>query len=145
MASAWYNKGKRVILDGTVNLTSDTIKLLLVDSTHVTDIDDDFVDDVSGDELTGTGYTAGFGGSGRHTVSGKAFLTDLVNDRAEFTFNDETWLAISAGTAAFAIIIKEVTTDADSPVIGFIDFADVVTDGGDLTISPDSEGALQIT
>ena len=146
MASGWYNSGKRDILDGTIDLVNDTIKMMLVNDTYVPNADHDFVDDVNADELSGTGYVAGFGNSGRKTLVSKAFSTDLTNDRAELTAAALTWAAINAGTAAYGILIKEITNDAASRLIAWIDFANVVTNGGDLTITPDSvQGLLQIT
>ena len=114
MASGWYNSGKRDIFDNTIDLDGDTIKMMLVDDTYTPDADHDFVDDVVGDELSGSGYTGGFAGSGRKTLAGKAFSTDLANDRAEFTCTALTWAAIDAGTAAYRILIKEITNDASA-------------------------------
>jgi hypothetical protein len=147
MASGWYNSGKRGVLDGTINLTSDTIKVMLVNASYTPNADHDFVDDVNANELSGTGYTGGFNGSGRKTVANKAFSTDTANDRAEFTFDALTWTAINAGVAAYALIIKEITNDAGSRLIGWLDISpDVTTNGGDFTITPDATtGALYIT
>jgi hypothetical protein len=147
LASGWYNSGKRDIFDGTIDLVNDTIKVMLVNASYTPNADHDFVDDVSANELSGTGYTAGFGGAGRKTIAGKSFSTDNTNDRAEFTFNAVTWSAINAGTAAYAILMKEITNDAASRLIAYLDLnPDVVTNGGDFTLTPDgTAGALQIT
>lgn len=146
MASGWYNSGKRDIFDGTIDLVNDTIKVMLVDNDYTPNADHDFVDDVSAEELSGTGYTGGFGGSGRKTLAGKAFATDLANDRAEFTANAITWTAINAGTARYAIFIKEITNDAASRLLFFLDLggSGVVTNGGDLTVTANAEGFAQL-
>ena len=147
MASGWYNSGKRDLFDGTIDLVADTIKLILVSASYTPDADHAFVSSVSATELTGTGYTAGFAGAGRKTITTKAFSTDTVNDRAEFTFDAVVWTAINAGTAAYAILVKEITSDAASRLIAYLDISpDVVTNGGDFTLTPDAVlGALQIT
>lgn len=143
MASGFYNVGARGILDGTIDLTNDTIKVMLVDDTYTPDPDHDFVDDVSGDELSGTGYTSGFGSASRKTVSGKSFLTDNATDRAEFTGTVAAWTGLDAGTVGYAIFIKEVTTDADSIPIFYLDLGPTASNGGDFTITADSEGFAQ--
>jgi len=147
MASGWYNSGKRDIFDGTIDLTADTIKVMLVNASYTPDADHDFVNDVSANELSGTGYTGGFAGSGRKTIASKAFSTDTANDRTEFTFAAVTWTAINAGTAAYAILVKEITNDPASRLIAWLDLSPaVVTNGGDFTMTPDAVlGALQIT
>lgn len=147
MASGVYNSFKRDILDGTIDLANDTIKVMLVNASYVPDADHDFVSDVSANELSGTGYIGGFAGSGRKTIANKAFSTDLVNDRSEFTFDPVTWTAIDAGTAAYAILVKEITNDAASRLVAWLDLSpDVVTNGGDFTLTPHAtDGALQIT
>jgi hypothetical protein len=147
MASGWDNSGKRDIFDGTIDLVNDTIKVLLVNASYTPNADHDFADDVTANELSGTGYTGGFNGSGRKTLASKAFSTDTTNDRAEFTFAAVTWTAINAGTAAYAILVKEITNDAATRLIAYLDLnPDVVTNGGDFTMTPDATlGALQIT
>jgi hypothetical protein len=142
---AWYNKGKASILNGAVDLLADTIKVILVNNTYVFDADHNFVSQVSSTELSGTGYAAGFAGSGRKTLAGKAVNEVDASDYAAFDANDVTWTAILAGTAAGVILVKEVTVDGDSLLIAHIAFSSVVTNGGDLTLQWDANGILQLT
>lgn len=145
MASGWYNSGLRDVLDRTIDLAADTIKLILVTSAYTPDKDHDFANDLT-NELSGTGYTSGFGGAGRKTIGSKAFSTDTTNDRVEFTFGAVTWTAINAGSPKYAILVKEITNDAASRLIAYLDLGTVSTNGGDLTITPDAiAGALQVT
>src|SRR5688572_20769615 len=144
MASGWYNSGKRDVFDGTIDLVNDTIKAILVTSSYTPDADHDFANDLT-NELSGTGYTGGFAGSGRKTTASKAFSTDNANDRAEFTFAAITWSAINAGNPKYLILVKEITNDAATRLIAWLDLGTVVTNGGDLTVTPDATaGALQI-
>lgn len=147
MASGWYNSGKRDVFDGTIDLVNDTIKVILVTAAYTPDPDHDFADDLNANELSGTGYVAGFAGAGRKTTAGKTFSTDAANDRTEFTFNAITWTAINAGSARYAIVLKEITNDAATRLIAYLDLGStIVTNGGDLTITPDAvAGAMQIT
>lgn len=151
MASLVYNRAKKEILDGTIDLLTDTLKIMLVTSSYVADPDNDFVeegvDDANEHELSGTGYVAGFAGSGRKTLSGKAVTEDDANDRAEFDDSgDITWSGINAGTAAAAILYKHLTADTASVLIAYIDSGGfpIVTNGGDLTIQWNAEGILQL-
>jgi hypothetical protein len=145
MASGWYNSGLRDVNDRTIDLVADTLKLILVTSTYTPDKDHDFASDLT-NELSGTGYTGGFAGSGRKTIASKAFSTDTANDRIEFTWAGVTWTAINAGNPKYAILVKEITNDAATRLIAYLDLGTVVTNGGDLTVTPDATlGALQIT
>lgn len=152
MASLVYNTAKKEIMDGTIDLVNDVIKAMLVTSSYVANADHLFVDEAGANdpidhELSGTGYVAGFAGSGRKTLAGKAFTADLVNDRAEFDVNDLVWTGINAGTAAAVLIYKHLTSDALSRLIAYIDTGGfpVVTNGGDLTIQVNAEGLIQLT
>lgn len=156
MAAFVYNTAARDMWSDVVDLLNDTIKVGLSSSTHVPNRDNEFLDEAGADdfvdgELSGTGYTGGFGGSGRKILASKTIVVDLVNDRAEFDAADLTgasgWQGINAGTAAQATVLKELTTDADSKTIANIDSGGfpITTNGGDLGISWNAEGVIQLS
>ena len=154
MANLVYNLAKKELLDGSLDLVSDVIQVMLVTSSYVADVDNDYVDEVGANdpidhELSGTGYAAGWAGAGRKTLAGKGFSEDDANDRGEFDDSaDITWTAIDAGTAAAAILIKKGSAnDTDGLLIAYIDQGGfpVVTNGGDLTIQWNAEGILQLS
>ena len=110
----------------------------------------DFIADVAGDELEATGYDGGFGGADRQTPSGRTIRRDNTNDRIEFDFDDLTFSEIGGSVSdtndviTGYIIAEERTDDTDSPLVGFLDLAENrPTNGSDITLSPDSEGAFQ--
>lgn len=151
MADFVCNRAAKEMWDGTIDLLVDTIKIGLSSSTHVPNRDDDLLDlgtasDFSSGELTGTGYTAGFGGAGRKTLASKTIVEDDTNDRAEFDCADLVWTAINAGTAAQATVMKEITNDAASRPIANIDSGGFpkVTNGGDLNFTVNAEGLIQL-
>ncbi len=156
MASFMYNLAAKELADGSLDFIGDTIKVMLVTSSYVADKDDDYVDesgpnDPIDHELTGTGYTAGWGGAGRLTltIAGGQITEDDANDRAEIdSTTNPTWTGISAGTAAAVILIREGgANDTDSLLICYIDTGGfpVVTGGGDLTINWNAEGIIQLS
>lgn len=139
MANAGYNFAAKKFIDGALNWASADLRLLLVDAGYTFNKDHDFVDDVVADELSGTGYA-------RKTLAGEATSLDNVNDRAEGDANDVTWTGIDAGTAKAAIIFVQVTNDADSYLVCYIDTGGfpITTNGGDLSIQFNAEGVIQI-
>ncbi len=145
MASITTNKGRTLIANGSVDLLTDTLKVMLLSSAYTPNKDHNFISDISANELSGTGYTAGFGGSGRKTLAGKTVTQDDTNDLAVFDANDVTWTAINAGTVAYAAVVKEVTSNADSPVLAVLDVSpDVATNGGDWTLQWGALGLIKL-
>jgi hypothetical protein len=135
MASGWYNSGKRDILDGTIDLVNDTIKVILVTSSYTPDADHDFANDLT-NELSGTGYTGGFNGSGRKSLANKQFSTNTSSDFAKFFSDNVVWTGINAGSPKYAIFVKEITNDAATRLLFWLDLGTVSTNGGDLTVAP---------
>lgn len=144
MASKWYGKGLLKVADRTVDYAADTIKIMLLKSTYTYSADHDFVDDVV--EFDGTGYTGGFNGASRKTLASKTITEDTTNDRIEFDAADPSaWTGLNGATIGGAAIIKEITNDAASILIAFLDPADLVTNGGDVTLTFNAEGIMQIS
>ena len=133
-----YNPGLLKLLDGTIDFENDTIKLLLVDTNHTFTKSHEFVSDIVANEASGTGYS-------RKTLANTSIALDAGNDRVEFDADDISYTALDAGTIASAIIFKEVTNDADSPLIADIDFTDLVTNGSDVDLQVNAEGFFYIT
>ena len=138
MASNLYNPGLEKLLDGTIAFESDTINVLLVDTSHTFTKTHEFVSDIVANEASGTGYA-------RKTLANAAIALDAANDRVEFDADNPSYTALDAGTIAAAIIFKQVTNDADSPLIAQIDFADLVTNGSDVELQITSEGLFFVT
>lgn len=145
MANLVYNAAKAQLADGTIDYLNDTIQVMLVTSSYTPDADDTYIDagganDPVDHELSGSGYT-------RKTLASKAINTDNTNDRAEFDAANLTWTAINAGTAAAAIVFHNAGTgDTGAQMICYIDQGGfpITTNGGDLTITWNAEGILQL-
>lgn len=140
MTSIVYNSGKKKLVDGSIDLDTDTIKIALVTSAYTPNKDShDFYDDVTNEVANGNGYT-----TGGKTLANKAVNQDNTNDRAEFDADDVVWTA-STITARGAVIYKDTGTPSTSPLIAYIDFgADKSSSDGTFTITFNAEGILQI-
>jgi hypothetical protein len=139
MADVIYNSFKKKIMDGSIDLDTDTIKVALVTSSYTPDQDaHDFFDDVT-NEVSGTGYTAG-GAS----LANKAVTADNTDNEGVFDADDVTW-ATSTITARGAVIYKSTGTASTSPLICYIDFgSDKSSTAGDFTLQWNSEGILNL-
>lgn len=131
-----------------INLTGDTLKLMLMQSSYTVSPDHDFVADVVASELGVTGYTGGFGGAGRKSViTSRTLLANDSSDLATFDAADpSTWTALGAGqTIGGAILIKELTSDALSPLICYFALTNTPTNGGDISLTFNAAGILTLT
>lgn len=139
MADVIYNSFKQKIMDGSIDLDNDTIKVALVTSSYTPDADthEDF-DDVT-DEVTGTGYSAG-----GETLANVSVTKDTTDDEGVFDADDVTWTS-SEITARGAVIYKDSGDATTSWLIAYIDFGeDKTSSGGDFTIQWGSEGILNL-
>ena len=154
MADLVYNTFKKEVMDETVKLSTDTLKVVLVTASYVANVDDDVVDagganDVVDHEANVTNYTRGWGGAGRKTLASKVFTTDKTNDRGELDAADSSWTALGNGTnqtLTQAVIVKEGgVNDTTSRLCWKHDFSSFTTNGADFTLQWNSEGILHLT
>lgn len=131
MASGLYTKGKEALLNGTINLESDTIKVAMVDTgTYTVDLaNHDFYNDVSG--VVGTPQTLG----------SKTF-TNGVFDAADVTFT-----AVTGNSVEALVIYKDTGSSATSSLLVYIDSGTnlpVTPNGGDITIQWNASGIFSL-
>lgn len=146
MASKYYGKGLRKIVDRTIDwVGSANIKVMLLNS-HTFDPDHEFVSSVVADEFTGPGYTGGHNGAGRKALASKTITDDTANDRIEFDAADPSaWTGLNTDLIAWVIIFEQGASDAASQLIAALDPADLQTNGSDVTLVINAEGLLQIS
>ena len=139
MADVIFNSFKKKIMDGSIDLDTDTIKVMLVTSTYTPDQDaHDFKDDVT-NEVSGTGYSAG-----GQALANKAVTQDNTDNEGVFDADDVTW-GSSTITARGAVIYKDTGTASTSPIICYIDFgADKSSSNGNFTLQWNAEGILNL-
>lgn len=127
MASALYPKGKEALLDGSINLETDTIKVALVDTgTYTYNSAHDFYDDVSG--VVGT----------PQTLASKTFTNGT------FDAADTAFIGVSGATVEALIIYKDTGSAGTSRLLAFIDGLSFTPNGGDVTIQWNASGIFSI-
>jgi len=126
------NHFKYQLMDKQVDLSADTLKIILMNNTFAFDKDDDAtLANVTADQLeTGNGYT-----QNDETLANLVLAEDDTNDKGKMTCDDVTWTASggSIGPTGAAIIYDD-TTDDDT-VIGCIDFGTDYTIGDGTSFS----------
>ena len=116
MAVLSYNVGRKQRMSGEIDMTNDTIQVMMMKSTYTPNKDHANVAAIVANEMTGTGYV-------RKTLSAKVFTQDDVNDLGVFDDTaDLTWTGITMAAATNGIVIfKNGGSDATSPLLWFID------------------------
>lgn len=141
MANVLYNSFKRDIANGSIDLDTDTIKLMLVTSTYVPNIDTHTKRSDITNEVVGVGYTAG-----GVTLANKTVAVNNTTDKGVFDADDIT-IPNATITARGGVLYKSrggVAT-ADE-LIGYIDFVtDVISTGGNFAITFDATGIITIS
>jgi hypothetical protein len=150
MASGAFQSGIDRMIDDNIDYTNDTIKVMLLSTAtpYTFDPDDEFVSEAGANdpddaETNVTGYTRGFAGAGRKTLASKTTTVVDGSNRVEVDAADVVWTALGAGeTLEAAVVIKEVTNDAASPMVCYLDPTNIATNGSDVTLTFASNGFL---
>lgn len=140
MASVIYNSFKRDIMNGAIDLDTDTINVMLVASSYTPDQDAHTKRSDITNEVSGVGYSTG--GS---ALANKTVTADNTDNEGVFDADDISW-ASSTITARGAVLYKARggASTADE-LICYIDFgSDQTSSSGTFTISWNSEGILNL-
>jgi hypothetical protein len=134
-----FNNFKENVLLKTMNLASggDVFKIILVNSGWTPTVDGAAPSyaDVSANELSGTGYTAG-----GKTIGSQVVAQDDINNRASWDGADVVWTGLNAGTPAAAILYNDTVSDL------LMVYWEVTTptNGGDYTLQWAATGILLV-
>lgn len=124
MANTLYNPGREAFLTASINWSSDTIKVVLVDTgTYTFSAAHQFHSSLSG-------IIAG------PVTLGSKTTTDGSADAADATFT-----AVSGASIEAIIIYKDTGVSATSPLIAYIDTATglpITPNGGDIIVTWDN-------
>ncbi|MGB1320759.1 MAG: hypothetical protein ACPG5L_07500 [Vibrio gallaecicus] len=138
MASGLYNIFKAEILKKTIDLVNDVVKLALLTSSHsfaASSATNSQWSDISANEISGTGYTAG-----GKALTSQAVTVDNVGDGGVFDADNVSWTSATF-TAAFGVLNN---TTADF-LLGCYDFGgDQTVTAGTFTVTFASAGIIAI-
>ena len=140
MAHTFTNYGLGVLTDGSVDFVNDTIKAMLLTSSHTTDIDaQEFIDDVSANEVSGPGYTAG-----GFTLGTKTKTVDDANDLVKYDCADQTYTTATI-TARYIAFYKDSGTPGTSPILSIEDLgADKASTAGNWVYTVNASGLYNV-
>ena len=127
-----YNNGAK-LLSGSY-WTGTTLKVAYVDASYVANRDHVFASELGNSECSGSGYTRGFNSPGRVALAGKDIAVDNTTNSVNYLADDFTSSSVSIQPNAI-VVLEEKTSDADSPLLAYIDSATTAFPlGGDLPV-----------
>jgi hypothetical protein len=139
MANALYENAKQLFLSGGIDLTSDEIRVAMLDVDQATiDQADIYYNAVSADEVS-------WSGSNGIQIPSTTITLNKSAGNCTFDGGNVTFTTVN-GTAVNALVIfKWVTTAADSPLIAYLDTGTglttpIVPNGGDIEIQWNASG-----
>lgn len=140
MADVIYNSFKVDQMNGTIDLDTDTIKLMLVTSSYVPNQDTHTRRSDVTNEVVGVGYTAG-----GVTLAGKSVTQNNTNNTGVFDANDIT-ITTATITARAGVLYKSRGGAASADeLIGYLDFgADIVSTNAPFLVTFNVNGILTL-
>lgn len=141
VSAKWYGLAMSSAFTKKIDLSADTIKVMLCTSSYTPDQDTHQYKSSITNEVTGTGYTAG-----GFTVTGTTPSYTGGTNTTMIDGIDASWTS-STITARYAVVYDATPgTDATRPLLCYVDFgADVSTTAGTLTLTWDTLGICSIT
>lgn len=141
-----YNRGKLILVDGTLGATGWStggadIGMLLVTSAYAYDADHNFVSEIT-NELAGGGYARQTG------LTGRTITENDASNRVEFDADDVTFPALDiAGGQPFAAVFYNNAPGADATrqLIGYGTLTTPpIPNGGDYIAQVDAAGLIYL-
>jgi hypothetical protein len=101
---------------GNVDLVNDAFKVMLLNGWTPDPTTDENIDDISANEISLTGYTAG-----GQALAGLSVVRDDTNHETKWTFTSPYWASIAAGTVTRAAVFKDTGVESTSIIVGNIE------------------------
>ena len=134
MASGIYNRLKANVLNKIVHWEADVIKVMLLDTNHSFTAANNVIGDVSANEISGTGYTAG------GATLANAAVTQAATTKADG--DDTAWT--TATFTAYHAVLWDDTIATDDLVCSF-DFGGAKTvSAGTFTVQWHADGIVTL-
>ncbi len=126
-----YSSFRKYVMNGTVNLESDTIKVALVTSSYTPDVSHDVLADVLGSPSCeveaiaspSNGYT-----QGGNEVTGKTVSNTDSPSQGVFDGNNVSWAELTATFRYGIVYAQKSVSPVENPLIGWILFDDTPDD-----------------
>lgn len=129
MASALYPSFKQLLLGGDIDLASDDIRAIIVDTADYTySAAHDFLDDVPAGARVAVS-----------SALGSKTITSGVFDAADVTFS-----AVTGDSVEAIVLYKHTGVDATSSLIAYIDGISVTPNGGNIVASWHASGIFAL-
>lgn len=132
MANSLYTPFKKLLLDGDIDLPTDDLKFVLVDTADYTvNAAHDYLDDIAAGGRVATSANV----SGKTTTSGV------------FDCDNPSFSAVTGHQSEAIVLYKDTGDAATSPLIAYIDTATglpVTPNGGDITVSIHASGLFTV-
>lgn len=115
MAAAWcfYDSFTKTLVNGTHDLDTATIKVMIVTSSYTPNNTHENISEVDPNEVASTGYT-----TGGETLSGITLTTDNATHKTKFDASDISLSGVTFTNARYAVLYKSSGGD----LIGYVDF-----------------------
>lgn len=142
MATVIYNAFKKNIMNGQIDLDTDTIKISLHTSSYTPDQDaHEFWSSATNEVSSSGSYTAGIAGG--VTLANKTVTADNTDNEGVFDA-DNVSITGFTGTFKWIVLRKDTGTAATSPLIAAIDITAATATGGTVSITWATEGILNL-
>lgn len=138
---AFYGNGLLKICNGSIDVDTDTFKLLLATSSYTPNRDThDFRDDVTNEVANGSGYT-----TGGVTLSGIALSVDATSHQMRIDCNDPSWTFTASVSWRYGVVYKSRggASSADE-LLGLIDWGTTQTVSTSYTLQISATGLLYL-
>lgn len=136
----WFPLSLEDLFEGgvTLDFDTDTFKCALLNDTVAPDPDThDRWDDLSANEVSGTGYTAGGA-----TLASVAVNYIAASNRVALVAADPAWTGATISGIRYAIVYKDTGTESSSPLLAYIDLGAQSVSGGTFTIDCDGTNGI---
>jgi hypothetical protein len=140
-----YGQALENVLDGTIDLASDSFRMALVGTGYTPNQStDDTWSDISSNEISGTGYT----------THGKAVTLSQSRSGLVVTVDcdDQSWTSSTLSSVAYAVIVRDAddngslaTTDIPMWYCELEDGSSVSTTSGTLSVTINASGLYTLT
>lgn len=131
-----YQQFLVTLINKEIDLDSDTVKVMLLNTTYVPSINHKYTTDLSG-EISGNGYTAGGVG-----LANKVF--SVVSGVGTFDADNALWSNLTADNIKYAVLYDD-TPQTNKPLIAYITYDTAQSaEGADFEIVWNSHGIIKL-